>query len=155
MHSVSDIDNTKPDVAKLAVLVDFCKEELAAVETYKRALTLMPLHRHVDVLARCYASHQNRANELRERVLALGGKAPNAPGAWGSLVPALTSAAAAVSEHLAVSMLEEAEDRGVRRYREHIEELDPGSRAFVNEHIVPGQITTHAAMHELKLSLST
>ena len=80
MHSSPDIDNTKPDVAKLALLADFCKEELAAVETYKKALTLMPLHRHTDLLARCYASHQNRANELRERIVALGGKPPNAPG---------------------------------------------------------------------------
>jgi len=154
MHSSPDIDNTKPDVAKLALLADFCKEELAAVETYKKALTLMPLHRHTDLLARCYASHQNRANELRERIVALGGKPPNAPGAWGSLVPTLTSAAAAVSENLAVSMLEEAEDRGERRYREHVQELDPASRAFVDERIVPGQASTHAAMSELKLSLS-
>ena len=154
MHSAPDIDTTKPDVAKLAVLADFCKEELAAVETYKKALTLMPLHRHTDVLSRCYASHQNRANELRERVVALGGKPPNAPGAWGSLIPTLTSAAAAVSEGLAVSMLEQAEDRGERHYREHLDELDPASRAFVDERIVPGQATTHAAMSELKLRLS-
>jgi hypothetical protein len=154
MHSAPDIESTKPDVAKVAVLADFCKEELAAVETYKKALTLLPLHRHSDVLSRCYASHQNRASELRERIMALGGKAPTAPGAWGSLVPTLTSAAAAVSESLAIAMLEEAEDRGERRYRDHVGELDPASRAFVNERIMPGQLTTHAAIRELKLNLS-
>jgi hypothetical protein len=147
MHSAPDIESTKPDVAKVAVLADFCKEELAAVETYKKALTLLPLHRHSDVLSRCYASHQNRASELRERIMALGGKAPTAPGAWGSLVPTLTSAAAAVSESLAIAMLE-------RRYRDHVGELDPASRAFVNERIMPGQLTTHAAIRELKLNLS-
>jgi len=138
----------------LSLLTDFCKEELGAAETYKRALTLDPLRKHTDILSRCYASHQQRASELRQRITELGGSPPNAPGAWSSLVPTLTSAAAAVSENLAVAMLEESEDRGVRRYRDHTKELDAIDQSFVNERLVPGQAVTHAAMSELKLALS-
>jgi hypothetical protein len=154
MDHSSDVHDTLPDTAHVALLADFCKEELAAAETYKRALTLGPMHRHTDVLSRCYASHQQRASELRQRIADLGGKPPNAPGVWGSLIPTLTSAAAAVSESLAVSMLEESEDRGVRRYREHTGELDPVNRAFINERITPAQAVTHAAMSELKRALT-
>jgi len=154
MDHTSDVHDTLPDTAHVALLADFCKEELAAAETYKRALSLNSLRKEADVLSRCYASHQQRASELRQRISDLGGKPPTAPGAWGSLIPALTSAAAAVSESLAVSMLEESEDRGVKRYREHTSELDPVNRAFVNERIVPAQFVTHAAMKELKLALS-
>ena len=154
MQHESDVHDTLPDTAHVALLADFCKEELAAAETYKRAMSLNSLRKDADVLSRCYASHQQRASELRQRISDLGGKAPTAPGAWGSLIPTLTSAAAAVSESLAVSMLEESEDRGVKRYREHAGELDPVNRAFVNERIVPAQFVTHAAMKELKLALS-
>jgi hypothetical protein len=154
MHHSSDLHDTLPDTAKVGLLADFCKEELAAAETYKKALTLEPMRRHTDVLSRCYASHQQRASELRQRIADLGGKPPNAPGAWGSLIPTLTSAAAAVSESLAVSMLEESEDRGVRRYREHAGELDPVNRAFVNERIMPAQSVTHALISDLKRSLA-
>ncbi len=139
----------------LSLLSDFCKEELGAAETYKRAMTLDPLRKHADILSRCYASHQQRASELRQRIAELGGSPPTAPGAWSSLVPTLTSAAAAVSESLAVSMLEESEDRGIKRYREHTNELDPLDQTFVNERLMPGQAVTHAAMSELKRAVSS
>lgn len=139
----------------LSLLSEFCKEELGAAETYKRAMTLDPLKKHADVLSRCYASHQQRASELRQRIAELGGSPPAAPGAWSSLVPTLTSAAAAVSESLAVSLLEESEDRGIKRYREHTNELAPLDRTFVNERLMPGQAVTHAAMSELKRAVSS
>jgi len=154
MNQTSDFLETPSDKAHVGLLADFCKEELAAAETYKKALTLDPLRKHTDVLSRCFASHQQRASELRQRISELGGSPPNAPGAWGSLIPTLTSAAAAVSESLAVAMLEESEDRGVKRYREHTSELDPINRDFVNERLMPAQAVTHAAMSQLKLALS-
>ena len=156
MHHSSDVnDSTPSDKEHVGLLADFCKEELGAAETYKRAMTLDPLRKHTDILSRCYASHQQRASELRQRITELGGSPPTAPGAWSSLVPTLTSAAAAVSESLAVSLLEESEDRGVRRYREHTNDLDPLDQTFVNERLMPGQAVTHAAMSELKLAVSS
>jgi hypothetical protein len=153
LNSPDEVRNTLPDAGKLGLLEDFCKEELAATQTYEKALTLAPLQRHSDVLGRCYASHRNRANELTDRILGLGGKAPTAPGLWGSLIPTLTSAAAAVSESLAVSLLEESEDRSVRHYRDHIHELDLANQEFLLERILPAQNTTHAAISTLKHSL--
>ncbi|HWP08860.1 MAG TPA: DUF2383 domain-containing protein [Polyangiaceae bacterium] len=153
MQHTTETSKTKD--TNLSLLSDFCKEELGAAETYKRAMTLDPLRKHTDILSRCYASHQQRASELRQRITELGGSPPTAPGAWSSLVPTLTSAAAAVSESLAVSLLEESEDRGVRRYREHTNDLDPLDQTFVNERLMPGQAVTHAAMSELKLAVSS
>jgi len=154
MDESSEVIDTKPDVSKVAVLAELCRDEIAAVETYKKALTLPPLAKHTDVLARCYASHEERVRLLRERIVAVGGKVPNAPGAWGSLIPSLTSAAAAVSEKLAISMLEEAEDRGLKRYRTKLVELDPASRIFVIERIAPAEEATHAALSALKHSIA-
>jgi demethoxyubiquinone hydroxylase (CLK1/Coq7/Cat5 family) len=146
----SDPDATDPDVSRLDLLVGFCKEELAAVQTYEQALTLAPLQKHSDVLGRCYASHARRAHLLQQRILVQGGRPPEGAGVWSSLVTVLETAAATISENLAILLLEEAEDRGVRRYRERLDDLDLANRAFVLEWIVPAQNMTHAAMSALK-----
>ena len=107
------------------------------------------------MLRRCFASHSNRAAEIARRIEELGGEAPRTPGVWGSLVPTLATAAAAVSEGLAIALLEEAEDRAVRRYQDDFEDLDPGSRQFLAERVVPAQDSTHAALSGLKRSLDS
>jgi len=154
MHTNYDVHTTLPDAGKVRLLDDFCREELAAAQTYERALSLSSLRKHSDVLGRCYASHSNRANELAQRIGSLGGKAPTSPGVWGALVPTLATAAAAVSEGLAISLLEEAEDRGVKRYHEHVSDLDPESQTLVIERILPAQDKTHAAIADLKRSVN-
>jgi hypothetical protein len=140
-----------PDVE---VLKDLCKEEIAAAQTYEKALSLPALTRHSDVLERCYASHHNRVAELGQHITTLGAAPPNAPGVWGSLIPTLATAAAALSESLALSLLEESEDRGVRRYRDQLGKLDPINRAFLLERIVPAQDASHAAISALKHAVS-
>jgi hypothetical protein len=146
----TDPDRTDPDVSRVDLLTSFCKEELAAVRTYERALGLAPLQKHSDVLGRCYASHARRAHLLEQRIQMLGGKLPDGPGMWSSLVTVLETAAASISENLAILLLEEAEDRGVRRYREGLDDLDLANRQFMLEWIVPAQNMTHAAMSALK-----
>jgi hypothetical protein len=146
----TELDATDPDVSRLDLLADFCQEELAAARTYEQALTLAPLLRHSDVLGRCHASHARRSQLLKQRITMLGGKAPEGPGVWGALLTVLETAAATISENLAIRLLEEAEDRGIRGYRERLDTLDLASREFMLEWVVPGQSTTHAAMSELK-----
>jgi hypothetical protein len=137
----------------LVLLQDFCKEELAAAQTYERALTLPVLAPHRDVLERCYASHKNRAAELAERIASLGGEAPSAPGVWGSLLPSLATAAAALSEKLAVSLLEESEGRGQRRYRDRLAALQPPNQSFLSERIQPAQEASYGAITEVGRAL--
>jgi hypothetical protein len=137
----------------LGVLQDFCKEELAAAQTYEKALTLPVLAPHLDVLERCYASHKNRAAELAERIANLGGEPPNAPGVWGSLLPSLATAAAALSEKLAISLLEESEGRGQRRYRDQLPALEPPNQSFVTERIQPAQDVSYGAITEVGRAL--
>ncbi len=147
---ITDPDATDPDVSRLDLLTAFCKEELAAVQSYEQALSLPPLQKHSDVLGRCYASHARRAHLLQQRIQMLGGKAPEGAGVWSSLVSVLETAAATISENLAILLLEEAEDRGIRRYREGVDDLDLANREFMLEWIVPAQNMTHAAMSAVK-----
>lgn len=138
----------------LELLKDFCKEELAAAQTYEKALSLPVLQRHADVLRRCYASHQNRVAELGARIVSAGGEAPTSPGVWGSLLPTLATAAAAMSETLAISLLEEAEQRALRRYREHAGNFEVDTRAFFAGRILPAEEVSSAAIGDLKRTLA-
>ena len=153
MISNPEIRATDPEMAHRDVLVDLCKDELAAVETYEKALGLSALRPHASILSRCYTAHRNNATELGQRIIALGGEAPTSVGVWGTLLPALTGAAAAVSEKLAIGLLEESEDRGVKRYRDAFDELDPVSREFLVARVLPSQNMSHAAMSTLKHTL--
>ncbi len=153
-HPMPSEPGTKSDAPNLQVLKDLCKEEIAATRTYEKALSLPVLARHSGVLERCYASHHHRAAELGRRITTLGAEPPSAPGVWGSLIPTLATAAAAMSEKLALALLEESEERGVRRYRDQLQELDPVNRAFLIERIVPAQDASHAAISELKQTVS-
>jgi demethoxyubiquinone hydroxylase (CLK1/Coq7/Cat5 family) len=137
----------------LDLLESFCRDELAATQTYEKALTLPVLKKHSAVLNSCYESHRARATVLAQRIGAFGGKVPESPGIWGALVPALTGAAAAVSEHLAISLLEESEDRGLKHYRGKLDELESLNRDFILERVLPAQNSTHASLSSLKHSL--
>jgi len=141
------------DAPNLDLLELFCRDELAATQTYEKALTLPVLKTHSALLNGCYESHRARATALSQRISSFGGTIPESVGVWGALVPILTGAAAAVSEHLAVSMLEESEDRGLRHYRSKLDELEPLNRDFILERILPAQNSTHASLSSLKHSL--
>lgn len=151
------MNTTQPEAARnapnLDMLESFCRDEIAATQTYEKALTLPVLKKHSAVLSGCYESHRARATALSQRLASFGGKVPESTGVWGALVPLLTGAAAAVSEHLAVSMLEESEDRGLKHYRSKLDELDPMNRDFILERILPAQNSTHASLSSLKHSL--
>ncbi len=136
-------------------LRSFCRGEMAAVATYEQALESLPLGEHADVLKRCKASHQQRVSLLAERITIVGGEAPETAGAWGSFVSFLEQAAAAVSAKMAIAVLEEGEDHGLRDYRRDLEKLDSSCQAFVEELILPLQIETHRLMSALQKSFGT
>lgn len=152
-HPLPGVPSRAAQAPDVGLLQDFCKEELAAAQTYEKALTLPVLAPHADVLERCYASHKNRAAELADRISNLGGEPPHAPGVWGSLLPSLATAAAALSEKLAISLLEESEGRGQRRYREQLGALAPINQSFLTERIQPAQDASHAAITEIGRAL--
>jgi hypothetical protein len=154
-ESRRDSATTLPDVGKVRLLGELCREELGAAQTYEKALSLATLRKHSDVLGRCFASHSNRASELARQISLLGGEPPTAPGVWSSLVPALTTAALVVSERLALALLEEAEEHGMKSYYDHVSELDPASQLLVVERILPAQERTHAAIAELKRGVAS
>ena len=135
-------------------LESFCRNEMSAVQTYAKAIASPSLRQVSDILQSCHASHEERASALADRILEMGGRVPNSMGVWGSLLPLLEGAAAALSAKMAVAVLEEGEDRCLKEYRENLSKLDPDTRNFIDQHVLPGQTRTHQAISSLKQSMS-
>ena len=135
-------------------LESFCRGEMSAVQTYAKAISAASLRQVSDILQSCHASHEERASALADRILEMGGRVPESTGVWGSLLPLIEGAAAAISAKMAIAVLEEGEDRLLKEYRDQLGRLDLQTRNFVNQHILPGQIRTHEAISSLKPSMT-
>jgi demethoxyubiquinone hydroxylase (CLK1/Coq7/Cat5 family) len=135
-------------------LESFCRGEMSAVQTYAKAISSPSLRQVSDILQSCHASHEERAAALADRILEMGGRVPESMGVWRSLLPLLEGAAAAISAKMAVTVLEEGEDRLLKDYREHLSRLDLQTRSFVNQQVLPAQIRTHQAISSLKHSMT-
>lgn len=133
-------------------LESLCRNEMSAVQTYAKAIASPALQDVSEILQSCHASHEERASALADRILEMGGRVPSSTGVWGSLLPLLEGAAAAVSAKMAIAVLEEGEDRCLKEYRHSLSGLDPDTRNFVNNHLLPGEIRTHRAISHLKHS---
>jgi len=128
--------------------------EIAAVETYRQALTRVRIPAAKNELAECERSHGRRVTKLRDRVLALGGKPAEGSGAWGTFMKLFEGGAAALGERAAIAALEEEEDKGVTNYREAMkEELDAESRSLIEDELLPAQLRTRRAMSSLRAAL--
>lgn len=154
LHPTPEPRPTLPDAASLELLGEFCREELAATRTYEKALSLRALAGHTGVLCRCLESHKSRAAELAKHIDQLGGRAPTVAGTWGSFLGTLAKAVGTVNQTVAMTLLEEAEDHGVRRYRADVSALDRQSQKFVIERIVPEQARTQREIAEHRRSMA-
>jgi len=136
-------------------LCSFCRGEMAAVETYERAMTevregwiLMQLRSNLD-------SHARRVQTLRQRILDLGGTPPETSGPWGAFANAVEGVASAIGERAALTILEEGERHGLADYRADLQNLDYDSLRLVENQIIPQQAKSHMSLHDIVQTLST
>ena len=137
----------------LPTLNSFLRGEIAAVETYRRALTRLDGHDEAEDLRACLASHERRVERLRDRVEDLGGVPADEPGPWGAFARLYETGPAAGSEgdEATIAALEEGEDSGLKLYLDDVCKLDADSRQIVAREILPEQVRTHSYVSDLKL----
>jgi hypothetical protein len=141
------------DAAKdLERLNFFLGDELAAVETYKLALDNLGAGTHARTnLETCLRSHQQRVSLLRAAIDQLGGEAAHGPGAWEALVQLVEGGV--VDDRAALAALEAGEDHTLDHYHADLSSLDPRWRQMVQFELVPKQLQSHHAIHELRKTL--
>ena len=138
----------------LPTLNSFLRGEIAAVETYRRALTRLEGHGDANDLRACLASHERRVARLRDRVADLGGvpaEEPGPLGAFGRLYEKGDGPAPGDNDEATIAALEEGEDCGLKLYLDDVCKLDADSRRIVAREILPEQVRTHGYLSELKL----
>jgi len=138
---------------EIAPLNSLLRDELAAVDSYRRAMARVRDPDAREELATALEAHAHRAEALRDRVKALGGKPAASPGPLGALFAIVEGAASLVSERATVALLEEEENRGLSRYRSEMPRLDPESHRLVLEHLLPEQEQTYYAVATLRMAL--
>ena len=130
------------------------RDELSAIETYQQALAGRSTFSGKTELSRCQQSHERRAEILREQIELLGGKPVETAGVQGVVAKIVEGGAVAIGEGVALRVLEEWEDRGLKDYVTRSESLDPPVREVVTTKLLPEQVQTYRVMFNLKKRLS-
>jgi len=131
-------------------LQEFLRGELSAVETYDLAMKGVE---HVGIhhtLQEILASHAQRTTQLSEKLRQLGGAPTKSSGAWGTFAKVVQAGADLLGDRVAVSALEDGEDRGLKLYTESLETVDPTTRRFIETELLPQQQRTHELCRTLK-----
>lgn len=125
--------------------------EISAVETYSLALKKLDTSAFSPTLMKCQLAHQDRVVKLRDKIYAMGGKASEDSGPWGSFAKFLEASAATIGDKTSIELLEEGEDHGLKVYRDEFVKCDDaGVRTLIQNELLPNQEQTHAEMSMLK-----
>ena len=127
--------------ASLKQMNAFLRGEIAAVETYERALAQHPglemeLRENLE-------SHRTRVNNLRQHIRECDGEPDESSGAWGAFANTLQAMANKVSSSEAISQLQDGEAHGTRDYEKHYDDLDQCCLEFTQQHLLPEQRRSH------------
>src|SRR5688572_19107992 len=134
-------------------LNSFLRGEISAVETYRQAMEKITDASLRPKLEECSRVHQDNAAKLRNRVAQLGGKPSETSGPWGGFAKLVEGGAKAFGTKAALAALEEGEDHGLRMYRKNLDDLEPATRAFVQDELMSAQQRSHDTMSALKHSV--
>jgi hypothetical protein len=135
----------------VAALNELLKGELSAVESYDKAMPAVDDEPRVRAdLLECRASHEERAQRIREAVLQMGGEPARGSGAWGLFARSISGGARALGWKTVVSTLEEGEDHGLKEYKDALPHLDPGLQHLISNELYPQQVRTHSVLSALK-----
>jgi bacterioferritin (cytochrome b1) len=150
MYSNSHSETNRTDISQLN---SFLRGELAAVETYDQALNKIEDAYIREPLREVRASHDRRAQLLRQRILVLGGEPAPSSGAWGGFTKLVEAGAAVFGISPAIAALEEGEDHGRDDYRADLHDLSPETQTFVSKNVLPEQLRTHDMVSNLRRQL--
>jgi hypothetical protein len=139
-------NHIEKDIEKLN---DFLQNEIAAVETYSQCIEKSGQSTLVQPLVELQQSHSSRADLLKDRIVALGGKPAEGSGMWGGFAKLVEGGAKAFGEKAALSALEEGEDNGLKNYKTDISDLSDSTRQFVASMILPEQQRSHDTLSRM------
>lgn len=145
------IPSTQTNEGTIAALNELLRRELSAVESYDRALPAVEGQPSVHAdLRDCRASHEARAERIRQAIIHVGGEPARASGAWGLFAKAIAGGARALGWKSVIVALEAGEDHGLKEYKDALPRLEAGLQHLVSSELYPQQVHTHNVVSALK-----
>jgi len=138
------------DTTSTERLLECLESELSAVETYRIALRDVVHVRLHFMLREILRSHAARAERLGEHLRKIGVEPKKSSGVWGVFAKALQTGADIISDHAAIAVLKDGEERSLRLYMQAIEECDARTWRLVLAELLPAQRRTNELCGLLK-----
>jgi uncharacterized protein (TIGR02284 family) len=145
---------TGPDKAKdgLDKVMSLHRGELSAVATYDQALTKVEKESFKPDLQRLRDDHRDAADQLANRVKALGGKVDTNAGVWGDWTKMITGAATAINTESTLQVLKSGENHGLREYEEALKNpnVDAETKTLIRDRLEQRQREHVTTLENLK-----
>jgi Domain of unknown function (DUF2383) len=134
--------------SSVEMLNSFLRQEVSAVESYRRALETIRDDLARRTLEDCQHDHEARIESLRHRIEKLGGKpADVSRGPWDGVSPAEGD------ERTAIQALEAGEAHELEDYERDVGQTHGEARRFVRMELLPRQKRTHDRLGKLMRTL--
>ncbi len=118
--------------------------EISAGETYRMAIDKVAdsdqiAMDNVSILREIQSEHDQAAQELRQRITALGGSPSDSSGAWGAWAQTVQGTMNLFGDTSALKSLKEGEEHGLKDYEEALDDVDTGTRQLIAAQLIPRQ----------------
>ena len=132
-------DEYRSSSAAVDPLNSLRRGELSAVETYRQAIAKEGSA--AADLATIRSDHEDAAERLRQRIVALGGEADSTSGAWGDFAKAIEGTAKIFGNSAAMSALKTGEKHGIDSYESALtnSKVDSDSKDLIRASLLPRQ----------------
>lgn len=130
-------------------LNDLLQGEISAVETYNQALKKVDDPTIKAELTEAQQCHMGRVQTLQAQVISTGATPAKSSGAWGIIAKTIEGGATLLGDKAAISVLEEGEDKGLKDYKNLLNDASTDVRPVVAM-LLERQTWTHQKLSDLK-----
>lgn len=136
--------------------IDVCngllRGEIAAVETYGKAIEKYIDSPSIAELRRIRTEHSRAVTLLTENVRSMGGKPDNDSGAWGIFASAVQNTANLLGVDSAVESLKKGEESGRKDYQDALldDKVMTGCKNLIREELLPPVMNHIASLERLE-----
>ncbi len=130
------------DSDRVEELNELLRGEISAVETYNQAIEKFGSSTSASFLREARDDHKANVEDIRKKVLNLGGKPSEGSGAWGVWAEAVVGGAKVFGEKSALMALKQGEEHGVNEYQEMLTDNDVSAemKKDIKDEYLPKQV---------------